>query len=103
MRLRTNDTVIVSKGRDRGKRGRISRVLTRKNKVVVEGVNVVTRHQRPAGTFRQGGIIQKEMPFPIANLMFYHEECDGPTRLGFRFLADGSKARVCKNCGEVIE
>ena len=103
MRIRTNDNVIVTKGRDRGKRGRVTRVLTTDNKVVIEGISVATRHQRPSGAFRQGGIIQKEMPIPVSNLMFFHEDCDGPTRVGFRNLADGTKVRVCKNCGEVIE
>jgi large subunit ribosomal protein L24 len=103
MRIQANDNVIVTKGRDRGKRGRVTRVLTKDNKVVIEGINVVTRHQRPSGTFRQGGIIQKELPIPVANLMFFHEDCDGPARVGFRTLADGTKARECKSCGEVIE
>ncbi len=103
MRLRSNDNVLITKGRDRGKRGRVSKVLPKRGRAVVEGVNVVTRHQKPAGAFRQGGIIEKELPLPLSNLMFYHEDCDSASRLGHRLMADGSKARVCKSCGEVIE
>jgi large subunit ribosomal protein L24 len=103
MRLRANDPVIVTKGRDRGKRGRISRVDLKHGAAVVEGVNVVSRHQKPTGNFRQGGIIEKEMPIPVSNLSYYDEESDAPTRIGYRFLADGSKARVSKKSGEVIE
>ncbi len=103
MKLRTNDTVIVIKGRDRGKQGRITRVLPKQQKAVIEGINVMTKHQKPAGAFQQGGIIQKEMPLPVANLAFFHETCDGRGKIGHRMLGDGIKARVCKNCNEVIE
>ena len=103
MRLRTNDNVLITKGRDRGKRGRISKVLTDKNRAIVEGINMVTRHQKPSGAFQQGGIIQKELSLPVANLMLFHEQCDSPSRVRFGSLPDGTKVRICKSCGEVIE
>lgn len=103
MKIQRNDIALVTKGRDRGKRGRVARVNPKTGKAVVEGVNLVKRHQKPMGAFRAGGIIEKELPVPIANLKFYCEACDGPVKLGFRVLADGSKARFCKKCGEVIE
>ena len=103
MRLQANDNVLVVKGRDRGKRGRISRVLPDKSRAIVEGVNVVQRHQKPTGTFRSGGIIEKELSVAVANLKFFHEACDAPSRLGRSSLPDGTKVRVCKKCGEVIE
>lgn len=103
MRLQTNDNVLVVKGRDRGKRGRIARVLTDKNRAIVEGINVVKRHQRPTGAFRQGGIIEKELSVSIANLKFFHEQCDSPSRIALSSLPDGTKVRICKKCGEVIE
>ena len=103
MRLQANDNVLVTKGRDRGKRGRISWMLPDKSRAVVEGVNVVQRHQRPTGAFRSGGIIEKELSVSIANLKFFCELCDSPARIGQTRLADGTKARVCKKCGEVIE
>lgn len=103
MRIRANDMALVIKGRDRGKTGRVSRIDRKSGKAVVDGVNVVKRHQKPTGAFRAGGIIEKELPVPIANLKFYCEACDSPVKLGSRILADGSKVRICKSCGEVIE
>ena len=103
MRLRRDDNVLVTKGGDKGRRGRITRVDTKRNRATVEGVNVRKRHQRPQGAFQQGGIIEKEMPVPVANLAFYCELCDSPVRLGYRRQPDGVKARICKKCGEVIE
>ena len=103
MRIRANDVALVIKGRDRGKTGRVSRIDRKSGKAVVDGVNVVKRNQKPTGAFRAGGIIEKEMPVPIANLKFYCEACDSPVKLGSRILADGSKVRICKSCGEVIE
>ena len=103
MKLHANDMALVTKGRDRGKTGRETRIDRKTGKASVEGVNVVKRHQKPTGAFRAGGIIEKELPVPIANLKFYCELCDSPAKLGSRTLADGSKARICKKCGEVIE
>ena len=103
MRLRTNDNVLVTKGRDRGKRGRIIRVDAKRNRAAVEGVNVMKRHQKPQGAFQQGGISEKEMSVPVANLAFYCERCDSPVRIRFSSLPDGAKVRNCKKCGEVIE
>lgn len=103
MKLRANDTVLVIKGRDRGKQARIQQTLPRDNKVLVEGVNVVNRHTKPTGTVRQAGIIQKELPIQAANVMLICTHCTRPTRVTARTLADGTKARVCNNCKEVIE
>ena len=103
MRLQANDNVLVTKGKDRGKRGRIARILPDRSRAVVEGINVVQRHQKPSGAFRQGGIIEKELSVSIANLKFFAECCDSPVRLGTTTLPDGTKVRICKKCGEVIE
>ena len=103
MRLHSNDNVLVTKGRDRGKQGRVSRVLTKEQKVVVEGINVSTRHQKPTGPFQQGGMIQKEMPVPVSNVALICASCTNPTRIGYRRLADGNKARFCTKCKEIIE
>ena len=103
MKLRANDTVLVIKGRDRGKQARIQQTLPRDNKVLVEGVNVVNRHTKPTRTVRQAGIIQKELPIQAANVMLICTHCTRPTRVTARTLADGTKARVCNNCKEVIE
>ena len=103
MRLRTEDNVLVIKGRDKGRRGRILSVDAKRNRAAVEGVNVMKRHQRPTGGFTQGGIIEKEMSVPVANLAFYCERCDAPIRIRYAYLPDGTKVRECKKCGEVIE
>lgn len=103
MRLRANDNVLVIKGRDKGKQGRIQQVLPKDNRVLVDGINVVKRHQKPSGRVRQGGIILKELPLRVSNVMLVCPNCNAPTRIGYRFLADNSKARVCKKCEEVIE
>ena len=103
MRLHSNDNVLVTKGRDRGKQGHIARVLIKQQKVVVEGVNIATRHQKPAGVLQQGGLIQKEMPIPVANVALICQACTKPTKIGYRRLADGTKARFCTKCKEIIE
>ena len=103
MRLRADDTVLVLKGRDRGKQARVTQVYPKADKVSVEGVNVVMRHTKSTGGVRQAGIIQKELPIEAANVMLVCTHCNRPTRIGLRYLADGTKARVCKKCQEVIE
>ncbi len=103
MKLRRDDNVMVIKGRDQGKTGRVQRVLIKHDRLLVEGINIVKRHTKPTGGVRQGGIIQKEMPIRTSNVMLVCASCNKPTRIGSRFLADGTKARVCRKCEEVIE
>ena len=103
MRLRTEDTVLVIKGRDRGKQGRIQHIDLKKGKLLVEGVNVAMRHTKPTGGVRQGGIIQKEMPIQACNVMLICTHCTRPARIGYQRLTDGTKARVCNSCKEIIE
>lgn len=103
MRLKRDDNVLVIKGKDRGKLGRVTQTIPQESKVLVEGVNSVMRHTKPSGTVRQAGIIQKELPVPAANVALICTHCSKPTRIAKRTLADGSKARVCQKCEEVIE
>ena len=103
MRLHTEDNIMVIKGRDRGKQGRVTQVFNKENKVMVEGMNIVSRHTKATGGVRQAGIIQKEMPMRVSNVMLVCPDCAKPTRIGYRILADGTKARICKKCEEVIE
>jgi len=101
VKLRKGDRVRVRAGKDRGKRGEITRVLPREGKVIVEGVNVAKRHQRATRATMQGGIIDKDMPLPASAVAIICPAC-GPTRIGYRFDdAGGSrrKIRVCKKCG----
>ena len=103
MRVRPDDMVIVTKGRDRGKTGRVQQVFPKQGKILVEGVNIVLRHTKPTQGVRQGGIIQKEMPVKINNVMLICPSTNEPTRVGYTRLADGTKARVSKKSGEIIE
>ncbi|MDA1189520.1 MAG: 50S ribosomal protein L24 [Chloroflexi bacterium] len=103
MHLRTNDMVLILKGKDRGKQGKVQRVFPKDAKVLVDGVNVVKRHTQARGGVRQAGIIQKEMPVRAANVMLVCPSCQKPSRVGSRRLSDGTGARVCRNCNEVIE
>ena len=98
MRIRKGDRVRVLTGKDRGKEGEVSRALPGKNKVIVDGVNVAKKHQKPTRATMQGGIIDKDMPIPVANVAILCSSC-GPTRIGYRFDPDGTKVRTCKKCG----
>ena len=98
MKLKSGDLVEVVAGKDTGKQAKIARVMPKKNKVIVEGVNTAKRHQRPTGQTMQGGIIDKDMPIDASNVMIVCEKC-GPTRIGAKFKDDGTKVRVCVKCG----
>jgi len=103
MKIRRNDNVLVIAGRDRGKKGKVHRLYPAQGRALVEGVNRIKRHTKPRGGARQAGIIEREAPVPISNLMLLCTKCNQPTRVGFRFLDDGTKVRVCKKCQEVID
>ena len=103
MRLRRDDNVIVIRGRDRGKQGRIQQVFIKNDMVLVEGVNVVVRHTKASAGVRQAGIIQKELPIRVSNVALMCPQCNRPARVASRLLPDGTKARVCKKCEEIIE
>ncbi|MCS7304205.1 MAG: 50S ribosomal protein L24 [Thermoguttaceae bacterium] len=99
MRLRTGDWVEVISGDDKGLRGKILRVDRKTGKILVEGVNQVKKHMRRTRKTPQGGILTKEMPLWASKVMIVCTKCDKPTRLGARWLPDGSKERFCKKCG----
>jgi large subunit ribosomal protein L24 len=101
--IRKNDMVQVIAGKEKGKTGKVLKVLTKKNRVVVEKVNFVKRHTRPSGKTRQGGILQKEAPIHISNLLLVCPKCNRGVRMGKRVLEDGKKGLVCKKCGELME
>jgi large subunit ribosomal protein L24 len=101
--VRRGDQVGVITGRERGKRGKVLRVLTDKGRVVVEHVNMVKKHQRPTQKLRQGGIIEREGALALSNVLPICSRCDKPSRTGTTVLADGRKIRTCKRCGEPID
>ena len=100
--IKKNDKVIILSGKEQGKIGNVLKVDSEKERVIVEKINVVKRHSKPSAANAQGGIIEKEAPIHISNLMIICNKCAEPTRIGKRILDDGSKVRVCKKCGEVI-
>jgi large subunit ribosomal protein L24 len=98
MKLRKGDRVRVIAGKDLGREGVIMRVLPERNRVIVEGVNVAKKHQRPVRATMQAGIIDKDMPLDASNVALVCGPCGGPTRIGYRFDANGKKVRVCAKC-----
>lgn len=101
--VKKNDTVKVIAGKEKGKTGKIISVITKKGRVVVEKVNFIKRHTKPRGKAGQGGIVEKEGPIHISNVMVICPKCDSAARLGSKSLENGRKVRICKKCGEVID
>jgi large subunit ribosomal protein L24 len=101
--LKKNDLVMVIAGREKGKSGRILKVFPRKNRALIEKVNFIKRHTRPSGQTRQGGIVEKEAPIHVSNVMVICEKCNLPIRVGKKILDDGRKVRICKKCGELLD
>jgi large subunit ribosomal protein L24 len=99
MLIRTGDTVEVIAGNDRGQKSRVLKVDRATGKAVVEGVNRVKKHIRRSQKYPQGGVLSKEMPVQLSNVKYFCQSCGSATRLGARFLDDGSKERFCKKCG----
>ncbi|HEY8393093.1 MAG TPA: 50S ribosomal protein L24 [Capillibacterium sp.] len=100
--LRKGDEVVVLSGKDKGKRGKIQRVLPREGAVIVEGINLVKKHAKPTKDNPQGGVIDKAMPLSMSKVMLLCSSCGRPVRVGRERTADGSPVRVCKKCGHQI-
>jgi large subunit ribosomal protein L24 len=98
MKVRKGDRVQVLTGKDRGKTGTVTRSIPARGRVIVDGVNIAKKHQKPTSSTQQGGIIDKEMPIPVANVAVVCASCGKPTRVGYRFEADGTKVRICRKC-----
>lgn len=103
MQIRKNDSVMVIAGKERGKTGKILRVLPDKGAVIIERINLIKRHSRPRGPQQPGGIVEKEAPIEASNLMIMCDKCNAPVRIGRKILADGEKIRVCRRCGEALD
>jgi len=102
MNIKTNDTVIVLSGKDKGKKGKVLSTMPKAGKVIVEGINVATVHNKARKQGEESGIIRKEIPMYACKVMRVCPKCGKPTRPAFKLQADGSKSRVCKKCGETI-
>jgi len=103
MNIKKGDTVLVITGKDTGRKGKVLKVIPKDKRLVVEGVNKAKKHQRPSRAIPQGGILQIEAPLNVSNVMLLCTKCNKPTRIAKIFLDNGSKVRVCKNCGEVVD
>ena len=102
--IRRNDTVSVTTGKDSGKRGRVLKVLPAKNRLIVEGVNLIKRHTRPNPQRNiKGGIVEREAALHASNVQLVCPECGKVTRVGRRVLGDGRKVRVCRKCEGVVD
>ena len=98
--VKTGDTVVVISGKDKGKKGKVLAVSPKEGKIIVEGINMATKHKKPRRQGDTGGIIRQEAALNMSNVMHICKKCGKPTRIGYTVLKDGSKVRVCKKCNE---
>jgi len=103
MKIRKGDEVQVLTGKDRGKKGKVQSVDPQKDRVVVAGIRMIKRHMRPGRVRTQAGIIEREAPIHISNVMLICNKCNKPTRVQYRFVENGRKVRSCARCGEIID
>jgi len=103
IRIKKDDKVKVLTGKDKGKIGKVLKVVKKTNRVIVENINVVKVHQKPTQANPQGGIVEKTMPIQISNLMVMCNSCVKPTRIGMKQLEDGKRVRICKKCEQQID
>jgi len=103
LQIKKDDTVKVLVGKDKGKTGKITKVFSAKGRVIVENVNLVKRHTRPSQANQEGGIIEKEASIDASNVMLVCPACNAASRVGVKLLENGSKARFCKKCNEIVD
>ena len=103
MHIRKNDSVMVIAGRERRKTGKVLKVMPKQDAAIIERVNMVKRHTRARGPQQPGGIVEKEAPIPLSNLMLMCDKCNAPVRVGRKTMTDEEKTRVCRRCGDPID
>lgn len=101
--VKKGDTVVVISGKDAGKRAKVLVALPQEQRVIVEGINMSTKHKKPSKNVQQGGIIHQESPIYSSKVMLWCDSCHKGVRVGKRILEDNSKVRYCKSCGEVLD
>jgi len=101
--IKKNDSILVISGKEKGKRGRVLSVYPLKNSLLIEKINMIKKHMKPSRKYAQGGIIEKEAPVHISNVMLICPKCNKPTRISNTSLQGGKKVRVCKKCREVMD
>ncbi|MEO0250433.1 MAG: 50S ribosomal protein L24 [candidate division WOR-3 bacterium] len=100
--IKKNDTVMVMVGKDKGKTGKVLRINQKKDRIIVEKVNIIKRHVKPSQKTK-GGIMERESPISVSNVMIYCDKCAKPVRVGRKVLEDGKKVRFCRKCEEVLD
>ena len=103
LKIKKEDKVKVITGKDKGKIGKVLRVVRKKDRLVIENINMVKRHARPSAQNKQGGIIENEAPIAISNVMLVCGKCVSPARVQMKRLEDGKKVRICAKCKEIID
>jgi large subunit ribosomal protein L24 len=103
MKIRKEDNVLVIAGKEKGKKGKVRFVYPRDNRILVEGVNMIKTHSRVKQQVAQAGLIEREAPIDISDVMIICTRCNKPARVGFKTVEDGRKVRVCRSCKEVID
>ncbi len=103
LHVKRGDSVVVISGKDKGKRGKVLVALPKNSKVIVEGINVSTKHKKPSKTVQQGGIIHQESPLFSSKVMIWCDKCKKGVRIGHKMLNDQTKVRYCKSCGDVFD
>jgi large subunit ribosomal protein L24 len=103
IQIRKDDKVKIISGKDRGKIGKVLKVIQKDNRILVENINMTKRHQKPRGRNRQGGIVERETPIHLSKVMLMCNKCMTPIRIKMQYLEDGKKVRVCGKCKEIID
>ena len=103
MKIKKSDNVLIISGKDKGKTGKVRFSYPKDKSLIVEGLNLQKKHSKAQGTVKQAGIIEREAPLNISNVMLICKHCNKPARIGFRILEDGRRARICRVCREVID
>lgn len=101
--VRKGDTVVVIAGKDRGKSGKVLKVLPGGHTATVEKINLIKRHTKPSQQNRQGGILEREAPIQLSNVMLFCPSCQSPRRVGMKLAPDGTRTRTCRKCSQAIE
>lgn len=103
LHVKKGDSVVIISGKDKGKKGKVLVAMPKENKVIVEGVNMSTKHKKPSKTVQQGGIIHQESPVFSSKVMLWCDKCKKGVRLGHKMLDDKTKVRYCRDCGDVFD
>lgn len=101
--IKKDDKVKIITGKDKGKISKVLKVMQKKNRILVENVNIMKRHQRPSAKNKQGGIVESEVPIHWSNAMLMCNKCVAPSRIKITHLDDGKKVRICRKCNEIID